>query len=112
MPEPLASADRIAALQEEVAQLRHAVTAHAIVDQAMGVVVAYGGVRPDTAWQILREVSQHTNTKLREIAEHIVQWPHCEWLPQEVRDALDAAVLRRAGADARSPVRAVSRTGP
>ncbi|MEU2332443.1 ANTAR domain-containing protein [Streptomyces sp. NPDC006654] len=104
MPEPPTSADRIAALEEEVAQLRHAMTAHAVVDQAMGVVVAYARVGADTAWEILREVSQHTNTKLREIAEHVVQWPRCGWLPQEVRGALDTAVLRRA-AEAARPLR-------
>ncbi|WP_406438514.1 ANTAR domain-containing protein [Streptomyces sp. NBC_00631] len=87
---------RIAALETEIAQLRHAVTARATVDQAMGVVIAYAGVTPETAWEILRDVSQHTNTKLREIAEHIRQWPHCEWLPDEVRHALDAAVPARA----------------
>ncbi|MFJ3759409.1 ANTAR domain-containing protein [Streptomyces sp. NPDC090080] len=84
-----------AALEEEVAQLRHAVTAHATVDQAMGVVIAYSGVTPEAAWEILRDVSQRTNTKLREIAEQIRQWPHCEWLPEEVRGPLDAAVRAR-----------------
>lgn len=104
MPQPPASADLIAALEQEVAQLRRALTTHAVVDQAMGVVIAYARVEPDTAWEILRDVSQHTNTKLREIAEHIVQWPRCGWLPQEVRGALDTAVRQRA-AKARGPVR-------
>ncbi|MFK0160549.1 ANTAR domain-containing protein [Streptomyces sp. NPDC090493] len=89
------------ALETEVAQLRLAVTAHAVVDQAMGVVIAYSGVTPETAWEILRDVSQRTNTKLREIAEHIRQWPHCQWLPDEVLHALDAAVrARREGTSA------------
>lgn len=95
MPEHIESPDRIAALQQEIAQLRHAVTAHAVVDQAMGVVIAYAGVRPETAWAILRDISQHTNTKLREISEHILEWPHCAWLPDEVRHALDAATRSR-----------------
>ncbi|MEV5957885.1 ANTAR domain-containing protein [Streptomyces sp. NPDC051987] len=94
-PEEMDPLARIAALETEIAQLRHAVTARATVDQAMGVVIAYSGVIPDTAWEILRDVSQHTNTKLREIAEQIVQWPHCAWLPDDVRRALDAAVLTR-----------------
>ncbi|WP_369223918.1 ANTAR domain-containing protein [Streptomyces sp. R39] len=98
MPEDTEDMDplaRITALETEIAQLRHAVTARATVDQAMGVVIAYAGVTPETAWEILRDVSQHTNTKLREIAEQIRQWPHCEWLPDEVRHALGAAVLAR-----------------
>ncbi|WP_454325703.1 ANTAR domain-containing protein [Streptomyces glaucescens] len=90
------------ALQEEVEQLKHAVISHAVVDQAIGVVIAYGGLNPGSAWDVLRTVSQHTNTKLREVAEHIVQWPHCQWLPPEIRHALDTALAsrRRPGQDA------------
>jgi len=88
------SVHRIIALQEEVEQLKHAVVSHAVVDQAIGVVIAYAGLLPGAAWDVLKEVSQHTNTKLREVAEHIVQWPRCEWLPPEIRQALDASVER------------------
>ncbi|MFB7505551.1 ANTAR domain-containing protein [Streptomyces broussonetiae] len=95
MCEDVENLARIAALETEVAQLRHAITAHATVDQAMGVVIACSGATPETAWEILRDVSQHTNIRLREIAEHIRQWPHCERLPEEVRHALDAAVRAR-----------------
>jgi hypothetical protein len=88
------SVRRIIALHEEVEQLRHAVVSHAVIDQAIGVVIALGGLSPDTAWNVLKEVSQHTNTKLREVADHIVQWPRCEWLPPEIREALNAALDR------------------
>ncbi|MEV7450944.1 ANTAR domain-containing protein [Streptomyces nigra] len=94
MSEQVESDETIAALREEVAQLQHAVFSHAIVDQAIGVVIAYGGVRPDTAWDVLKEVSQHTNTKLREVAEHVVRWPHDGQLPEDVRSALTASVTR------------------
>lgn len=83
------------ALQEEVEQLKQAVVSHAIVDQAMGVVIACSGLRPAAAWDVLKEVSQHTNTKLREVAEHTVEWPHCAWLPPEIHQALNAALERR-----------------
>ncbi|HZF91576.1 ANTAR domain-containing protein [Streptomyces sp.] len=88
------SVRRIIALQEEVEQLKHAVVSHAVVDQAIGVVIAYAGLPPEPAWDVLKEVSQHTNTKLREVAEHIVQWPRCAWLPPEIRQALDASLER------------------
>jgi hypothetical protein len=88
------SVRRIIALHEEVEQLRHAVVSHAVIDQAIGVVIAVGGLSPETAWNVLKEVSQHTNTKLREVADHIVQWPRCEWLPPEIRRALNAALDR------------------
>ncbi|MER6347351.1 ANTAR domain-containing protein [Streptomyces sp. NPDC001595] len=96
MLEQVDLAHRMTALQEEVAQLKQALVSHAIVDQAIGVVIALGGLRPEPAWDVLKEVSQHTNTKLREVAEHIVQWPHCEWLPPEIREALDTALKARA----------------
>lgn len=86
---------KLAALEEELAQLRRAIVSHAVVDQAIGVVLAHGGVRPETGWEILKEVSQHTNTKLREVAELLVQWPHCDWLPPEIHRSLNAALERR-----------------
>ncbi|QIJ60817.1 ANTAR domain-containing protein [Streptomyces sp. JB150] len=88
------SVRRIIALHEEVEQLRRAVVSHAVIDQAIGVVIALGGLSSDTAWNVLKEVSQHTNIKLREVADHIVQWPRCEWLPPEIRQALNAALDR------------------
>ncbi|MFE6288252.1 ANTAR domain-containing protein [Streptomyces sp. NPDC057877] len=95
MPEQSNRIGEVAALEKEIEQLRRAVVSHAVIDQAIGVVVAYGGVRPDSGWDILREISQHTNTKLREVAEHLVQWPSCEWLPPGIRRCLDAALERR-----------------
>jgi hypothetical protein len=86
---------KVAALEEELAQMRRALVSHAVVDQAIGVVLACGGVTPEEGWEILREVSQRTNTKLREVAEHLVQWPHCGWLPPEIRRGLDTALERR-----------------
>lgn len=38
---------RILALQEEVEQLKEAVSSHAVVDQAIGVVVALGRITPE-----------------------------------------------------------------
>lgn len=86
---------KVAALEEELAQMRRALVSHAVVDQAIGVVLACGGVPPEEGWEILREVSQRTNTKLREVAEHLVQWPHCGWLPPEIRHGLETALERR-----------------
>ncbi|MDH6695808.1 MULTISPECIES: ANTAR domain-containing protein [Streptomyces] len=87
--------NRISALREEVTQLHRAVASHAVVDQAIGVVVAYAGLRPDTAWEVLREISQHCNIKLREVAEHLVRWPRLGELPARLRDALDTALTGR-----------------
>ncbi|MGX1268429.1 ANTAR domain-containing protein [Streptomyces phaeoluteigriseus] len=85
---------RVAALREEVTQLRQAVASHAVVDQAIGVVVAVGRLRPEQGWEVLLEISQRTNTKLREVAEYVVQGAHCRWLPDEIHRALTAALAR------------------
>lgn len=85
----------IADLRNEIAHLRQAVVSHAVIDQAIGVVIALSGVRPETAWDALKEVSQNTNIKLREVADHVVRWPHCGCLPREIRAALEGALRRR-----------------
>ncbi|AOR30170.1 ANTAR domain-containing protein [Streptomyces fodineus] len=87
-------ADRVTALEEEVAQLRRAVVSHALVDQAIGVVITAGGLRPEQGWEVLKQVSQHTNVKLREVARCLVQWPAGRRLPEEIRRALSVAVAQ------------------
>ncbi|MFH9589928.1 ANTAR domain-containing protein [Streptomyces luteogriseus] len=88
--------DRIFALQEEVQQLKEAVASHAVVDQAIGMVVALGRISPDQGWAVLKEVSQHTNIKLRHVAELILVWGRTGLMPEEIRAALEDA-LDRAG---------------
>ncbi|GGQ75829.1 hypothetical protein GCM10010280_22470 [Streptomyces pilosus] len=79
-------------MRAEISQLQEAVVSHAVVDQAIGVVVTLGGLRPDEGFQVLREVSQHTNVKLRQVSEQIVDWVHSERLSDEIRAALDKAL--------------------
>jgi hypothetical protein len=86
---------RIFALQEEIAQLKEAVASHAVVDQAIGVVVALGRVTPDEGWAVLREVSQHTNIKLRSVAELILLWGRRGELPADIRAELEEVLDRR-----------------
>ncbi|MFF7970664.1 ANTAR domain-containing protein [Streptomyces sp. NPDC007905] len=83
---------KIGELREEIGQLQDAVVSHAVVDQAIGVVIAVGGLRPDQGFEVLRDVSQNTNIKLRQIAERIVDWVHTDRLPDEIREALDRAL--------------------
>ncbi|MEH0541596.1 ANTAR domain-containing protein [Streptomyces sp. B21-105] len=51
----------VACLEQENAQLRRAVDSHATVDQAIGVLVATYRLPPTAEFEVLREVSQHTN---------------------------------------------------
>ncbi|MGW0614669.1 ANTAR domain-containing protein [Streptomyces sp. NPDC002788] len=86
--------ERIFELQEEIQQLKEAVVSHAVVDQAIGVVVALGRVSPDQGWAVLKEVSQHTNVKLRNVAEVILVWGRTGMMPREIRSALEEALHR------------------
>ena len=92
--EPADESDRIFALQEEIGQLKEAVASHAVVDQAIGMVVALGRVGPDEGWQILKDVSQHTNVKLRNVAELILIWGRTGDIPPDIRVELEEALER------------------
>ncbi|PZH10083.1 ANTAR domain-containing protein [Streptomyces sp. NTH33] len=88
------AADRLRELQKEVEQLKEAVTSHAVVDQAIGMVVVLGRITPDQGWTVLKEVSQHTNVKLRRIAELVLVWGRTGEMPEEVRVELEKALDR------------------
>ncbi|GAA2614655.1 ANTAR domain-containing protein [Streptomyces axinellae] len=83
------------ALRSEVADLRHALESHPVIDRARGMLMALGPCTADEAWEVLVEVSQHTNTKLRQIAAELAATPEGEELPAQVRDAMAAALRRR-----------------
>ncbi|MEU3663905.1 ANTAR domain-containing protein [Streptomyces sp. NPDC032940] len=86
--------DQIFRLQEQIRQLKEAVVSHAVVDQAIGMVVVLGRVTPDEGWTVLKEVSQHTNIKLRSVAELILIWGRTGVMPVEIRRALEDALDR------------------
>ncbi|MFL5995358.1 MAG: ANTAR domain-containing protein [Streptomyces sp.] len=92
--EPADESDRIFALQEEIGQLKEAMASHAVVDQAIGMVVALGRVAPDQGWEVLKDVSQHTNIKLRNVADLILIWGRSGEMPPEIRAELEDALDR------------------
>ncbi|MGW8375057.1 ANTAR domain-containing protein [Streptomyces sp. ODS28] len=81
-------------LHTEVQHLHRAVSSHATVDQAMGVVVALGQIAPEEAWRVLRDVSQRTNVKLRTVAEHILLFAQGTPMPEPERGELSKAIAR------------------
>ncbi|MFJ3755133.1 ANTAR domain-containing protein [Streptomyces sp. NPDC090080] len=87
-------ADAVLHLQEEIDQLKEAVASHAVVDQAIGMVVALGRVTPDQGWEVLKEISQHTNIKLRSVAELILVWGRTGDMPAQIRAELEDALDR------------------
>lgn len=93
--EVAAKEQEISALREEVGQLKHAVRSHATVDQAIGALAAISNIRPEQAWDVLTEVSQHTNIKLRLVAEQVIEWTCDGELSEEVRRALQQSLARQ-----------------
>jgi hypothetical protein len=89
-------------LRREVDGLRHALESHPVIDMARGLVMAAGGCTPDDAWRVLVEVSQHTNIKLREIAQSLVDGVDGPPPAPPVREALNAS-LRRLDEERREP---------
>ncbi|WP_371674051.1 ANTAR domain-containing protein [Streptomyces sp. NBC_00289] len=82
-------------LRQENAQLRQAVDSHAMVDQAIGVLIAVHRLPPAAGFEVLREVSQHTNVKLHTVAETVIDWALGQPMPDPVGQELNAAVRRR-----------------
>ncbi|WP_158580666.1 GAF and ANTAR domain-containing protein [Cellulomonas rhizosphaerae] len=55
------------------ADLRAALASRAVIDQAIGVILAQNRCSEDEALKILRAASQHRNVKLRDVAASIVE---------------------------------------
>jgi AmiR/NasT family two-component response regulator len=67
----LERSERLHDLQAEVEQLRHAIASRPVIDQARGILMATHGCTSEEAWNLLRETSQLSNTKLRTVAAAI-----------------------------------------
>jgi AmiR/NasT family two-component response regulator len=50
-----------------------------VIGQATGILIERFGLDPDTAFGVLRRVSQSTNTKVYAVAERLVE---TGWLPR------------------------------
>ncbi|MBY8869465.1 ANTAR domain-containing response regulator [Streptomyces sennicomposti] len=89
-------AERLRQLQQEVAQLRQAIASRPVIDQARGILMAAHACTPQQAWDILREASQRSNTKLRTVAAWVVEGarPDAPAPPPALRHALRAAIAR------------------
>ncbi|MFJ4715534.1 ANTAR domain-containing protein [Streptomyces sp. NPDC088785] len=108
----MSTAARTRALEDEIVHLRRAITSHAVVDQAIGVVLATGHIEPAEAWDVLREISMHTNTKVRVVAEAIVGWARTGLLPTEIRTELEQQLCARQRFTAREAARTRERREP
>ncbi|MFC5825577.1 GAF and ANTAR domain-containing protein [Nonomuraea insulae] len=63
----------VARMREVAAQLKEALTTRAIIDQALGIVMAQRRCTAQQAFEILRHVSQDKNVKLQQLATSLVE---------------------------------------
>ncbi|WP_043687747.1 ANTAR domain-containing protein [Streptomyces xylophagus] len=84
----------VVALRTENEQLGRAMATRAVIDQARGMVMALAPCSGDRAWDLLVEVSQHCNIKLRVVAEALVATTHDEPLPAPIGRELRLALRR------------------
>ncbi|MFG2787423.1 ANTAR domain-containing protein [Streptomyces sp. NPDC048419] len=86
--------EQLDCLREEVRQLRQAIVSRPVVDQARGVLMATHSCTADEAWNILREASQISNTKLRIVASTVTAVAGGDGTdpPEELRLALRTAI--------------------
>ncbi len=68
----VANADAHAQLGDQARNMRVAMESRAVIEQAKGVLMAQRHVDADQAFELLREASQRSNRKLRDIALAIV----------------------------------------
>ncbi|MEV7994479.1 ANTAR domain-containing protein [Streptomyces sp. NPDC086077] len=81
-------------LRQENEQLRQALGSHAVIDRAIGVLTALGRIAPQDGFTVLREVSQHTNIKLIQVAEEVLKYAQGAALPDALLGELQAALAR------------------
>ncbi|MYW90721.1 ANTAR domain-containing protein [Amycolatopsis rubida] len=75
MPPPregASPAELVRHLRAENKQLREALDSRVVLEQAKGMLMARHEITPDEAFELLRQLSQHTNVKLRDLAAQVL----------------------------------------
>ncbi|MFD9506693.1 ANTAR domain-containing protein [Streptomyces mirabilis] len=96
-----ALAAEVRELRAMTEQLRRALASRAVIDQARGMVMALTPCSIAKAWDLLVDVSQHCNVKLRDVAAALVATVKGEALPEQLRRELRRALRRAHAADRR-----------
>jgi GAF domain-containing protein len=58
--------------EEHAHSLETALRSRSVIDKAIGIIMVTGGLDETGAFDVLRQRSQHTHIKLREVAAHVV----------------------------------------
>ncbi|MDO0914856.1 ANTAR domain-containing protein [Streptomyces sp. DT2A-34] len=82
-------------------QLGRALASRAVIDQARGMVMALAPCSSERAWDLLVDVSQHCNIKLRDVAAALVATTKGRILPEPIQRELRRALRRLHAADRR-----------
>ncbi|MFC7259259.1 ANTAR domain-containing protein [Streptomyces lutosisoli] len=94
-----ALAVEILELRDRNEQLERALARRAVIDRACGMVMAMAPCSSERAWDLLVDVSQHCNDKLRDVAAALVATTEDETLPEQIRRELRRALRRLHAAD-------------
>ncbi|MET9897203.1 ANTAR domain-containing protein [Streptomyces sp. NPDC006446] len=95
-----ASAEETALLAEVVElrakneQLGQALASREVIDQARGMVMVLAPCSSGRAWDLLVDVSQHCNIKLRDVAAALVATTKDERLPEPIQRELRRGLRR------------------
>ncbi|MFF3736941.1 ANTAR domain-containing protein [Streptomyces sp. NPDC002566] len=81
-------------LRIEVVQLRRAMETRPAIDLARGILMASFTLSADDAWRVLVEASQHTNTKLHQLAGELVAAVQGSPPAEDVQEKIAAAVAK------------------
>ncbi|MGX5188234.1 ANTAR domain-containing protein [Streptomyces avermitilis] len=91
----------VAELRARNTQLGRALASRPVIDQARGMVMALAPCSSERAWDLLVDVSQRCNLKLRYVAAALVATTKGEVLPDQVQRELGRALRRLHTADRR-----------
>ena len=59
-------------LASELDGLKHRLATQPVIEQSKGILMGHFGIGPDTAFDVLRRWSSHTNLKVRDISQLLV----------------------------------------
>ncbi|MEV5846479.1 ANTAR domain-containing protein [Streptomyces sp. NPDC051985] len=92
VPDCEALQGEVRALQREIGQLQDSVVSQAVIDQAIGMILVLGGLRPHQGIEVLMAVSERTGLEVRAIAGQLVDRAVTGRPPEDIRQALEIAM--------------------